>query len=243
METQGQWCDQKFCRDFGKIGAHNIKIYSHAENRYYCATCHHTFNADKGTFFDTLRTDRNVLLDGVAMLVERNSLRAISRIQHCKPNTVLHWLDLAGQHAAAVSKHFIRGLHLTQAQIDELWTFVKKNRTTCNWTIPAISVMPGSGGLSRCPVICVWSLISPMTAARKRRLHSCRHLRPALMADHPYLPVTSCLRISKRSSPTTVCPNLHLEDVREVDLANNLVGCWTLTCVMPRSTSIVKVDG
>ena len=128
METQGQWCDQKFCRDFGKIGAHNINIYSHAENRYYCATCHHTFNADKGTFFDTLRTDRNVLLDGVAMLVERNSLRAISRIKHCKPNTVLHWLDLAGQHAAAVSKHFMRGLHLTQAQIDELWTFVKKKQ-------------------------------------------------------------------------------------------------------------------
>jgi hypothetical protein len=154
METQGQWCDQKFGRDFGKIGAHNIKIYSHAERRYYCTTCHHTFNTDKDTFFDTLRTDRNVRLDGVAMLVERNSLRAISRIKHCKPNTVLHWLDFAGQHAAAVSQHFIRGLHLTQVQIDELWTFVKKNRNTFNRTIPALSVMPGSGGLSRCPVIC-----------------------------------------------------------------------------------------
>jgi hypothetical protein len=138
-------------------------------------TCHYTFNADKGPFFDTLRTDRHVLLDGVAMLVERNSLRAISRIKHCKPNPVLHWLDLAGQHAAAVSQHCIRGLPLTQAQIDELWTFIKKNRDTCNRTIPAISVMPGSGGLSHGPVMCVWSLISPMTAARKRRRHSCRH--------------------------------------------------------------------
>jgi hypothetical protein len=62
------------------------------------------------------------------MLVERNSLRAISRIKHCKPHTVLHWLDLAGQHAAAVSKDFIHGLHVTQAQFDELWTFIKKNR-------------------------------------------------------------------------------------------------------------------
>jgi hypothetical protein len=41
-------------------------------------------------------------------------------------------LDRAGQHAAAVSNHFIRSLHLTQAQIDELWTFVKKNRSTLN---------------------------------------------------------------------------------------------------------------
>ena len=138
METQGQWCDQKSCPDFEKTGTDNIRIYSHVERRYYCTTCKHTFSADKGTFFEILRTDRNVLWDAVAMLVERNSLRAISRIKHCKPNTILHWLDLAGQHAAAVSKHFIRALHLTQAQIDELWTFVKKNRSTFNPTIPAI---------------------------------------------------------------------------------------------------------
>jgi transposase-like protein len=138
METQRQWCDQKSCPDFGKIGTHNIRVYSHAERRYYCTTCNHTFSASKGTFFETLRTDRNVLLDAVAMLVERNSLRAISRIKHCKPNTVLCWLDLAGQHAAAVSNHFIKGLHLTQAQIDELWTFVKKNRSTFNQMIHLI---------------------------------------------------------------------------------------------------------
>ena len=185
METQRQWCDQKSCRDFGKIGAHNIRIYSHVERRYYCTTCHSTFSAEKGTFFDTLRTERNRLLDAVAMLVERNSLRAISRIKHCKPNTVLHWLDLAGQHAATVSKHFIHGLHLTQAQIDELWTFVKKNRNTFNRVIPTISVMPGSGELWLCPVICGWSITSPMIAVSRRPPPSWRHLRSARMADHP----------------------------------------------------------
>jgi transposase-like protein len=130
MDTDGQWCDNKFCVDFGKIGYKNIKVYSYAERRYYCVTCGQTFNFDKGNFFETLRTKRVVLLDAVALLVERNSLRAISRVKHSAPNTVLHWLDLAGQQAAAVSKHFVKGLHLTQAQIDELWTFVKKNRST-----------------------------------------------------------------------------------------------------------------
>src|SRR6266567_5049375 len=113
METQRQWCDQKSCPDVGQVGAHNIRTSSRVEGRYYCTTCTHTFRADKGTFFDTLRTERHVLRDAVAMLVERNSLRAISRIKHCKTNTVLHWLDLAGQHAAAVSAHFIHGLHVT----------------------------------------------------------------------------------------------------------------------------------
>lgn len=138
MEPERQWCDYESCPDFGKVGTGNIKVYSYAEQRYYCTTCDHTFIADKGTFFETVRTNRQVVLEALAMLVERNSLRAISRIKHCKPNTVLHWLDLAGQHVAAVSKHFIRGLHLTQAQIDELWTFVKKNRSTFNRTTPAI---------------------------------------------------------------------------------------------------------
>ena len=138
MEIQRQWCDQESCPDFGKIGTNNIRIYSHAERRFYCTTCNHTFCADKETFFETLRTEKNILLDAVAMLVERNSLRAIGRIKQSKPNTILHWLDLAGQHATAVSKHFIRSLHLTQAQIDELWTFVKKNRSILIQTIPAI---------------------------------------------------------------------------------------------------------
>ena len=138
MKTEQQWCDQKSCSDFGKIGHQNIKIYSYAEQRYYCTACQHTFSVDKGTFFETLRTERPMLLDAVAMLVERNSLRAISRVKHCKLDTVRHWLDLAGHQAAAVSRYFIRGLHLTQAQIDELWTFVKKNRSTFNHMIPAI---------------------------------------------------------------------------------------------------------
>jgi transposase-like protein len=154
METRRQWCEQTACPDFGKRDASNIKIYSHAERRYYCTTCQHTFSADIGTFFETLRSDRQRLLEAVAMLVERNSLRAISRVKHCKPNTVLHWLDLAGQHAAEVSQHFIRSLHVLQAQIDELWSFVKKNRSTFSPVIHLMSVMPGSGGPSLYLLIC-----------------------------------------------------------------------------------------
>ncbi len=138
MDTTRQWCDDTSCADFAKTGGRNIKVHSYTEHRYYCTTCRHTFSFDKGTFFETLRTERQPLLEAMAMLVERNSLRAICRIKQCKLQTVLHWLDLAGQHAAALSTHFIRGLHLTQAQIDELWSFVKKNRSTFNPVTPAI---------------------------------------------------------------------------------------------------------
>jgi len=51
------------------------------------------------------------------MWVEPNRLRASSRIKPCKPHTVRHWLDLAGQQAAAVSKDCIHGVYVTQARV------------------------------------------------------------------------------------------------------------------------------
>lgn len=153
MDTQQQWCDNESCPDFGRIGAHNIKTHSFAERRFYCITCQRTFSTDKGTFFETVRTPRRVLLDIVAMLVERNSLRAISRIKHRKADAVLHGLDLAGQQTAAVSRHIIYDLHLTQAQIGELWTFVKKNKNTGRRTTRLNPAIPGFGAPSRCRVI------------------------------------------------------------------------------------------
>ena len=121
METKRQWCDQKSCVDFGEIDRGNIIVHSDVDRSYYCTSSKHTFSADKGTFFETLRTNRQTLLDRVAMLVECHSLRAISRIKHCKLDTIGHWLDLAGQHVAAVSSHMIRSLHVAHAQIDELF--------------------------------------------------------------------------------------------------------------------------
>jgi transposase-like protein len=130
MELKHQWCDQIECRDFGKVDAGNIKVYSHVERRFYCTTCWHSFSADHGTFFETLRSERDQVLEVLALLGERNSLRGLERTKHYPANTILHWLDLAGQHLQTLSDTLIRSVRLNQAQIDELWTFVKKTRTS-----------------------------------------------------------------------------------------------------------------
>ena len=126
MELEQRWCDNVTCRDYGNVGAGNIQAFSHVERRYYCTTCRRTFSADKHTFFETLRCPRATILEALSLLVERNSLRAVARLTHHSPNRVLHWLDLAAQHGASVSVALVRDLHLTQVQIDELGTFVKK---------------------------------------------------------------------------------------------------------------------
>lgn len=64
MKTEGQWCDNALCPDCGKIGADNITIHSYAARRFRCTTCRCTFSADKGTFFDTLRTPRPIPYKG-----------------------------------------------------------------------------------------------------------------------------------------------------------------------------------
>src|SRR5260221_8886041 len=154
MELKGRWCQQAECRDYGKVDAGNIRVYCFSECRLYCRTCQHTFSADQGTFFETVRSERSAVLEVMGLLGERNSLRAIERLTHHPHKASLHWLDLAGRHVAAVSDHLIRDLPLTQAQIDELWTFVKKSKNIWNQTTRRIWATCGSGAPWHCRAAC-----------------------------------------------------------------------------------------
>ncbi len=140
MTLEQQWCANPTCQDFGRVNVGNIRVFSYTEQRTYCTTCRRTFSADHGTFFETLRSEQATVVETLALLTERNSLHAAERLTHHDHNTILHWVDLAGQHAAQVSRALICNLHLTQAQIDELWTFVKKTGA------PATRRSTGSGG-------------------------------------------------------------------------------------------------
>jgi hypothetical protein len=154
MELERRWCDNATCRDYGNVGAGNIQVFSHVERRLYCTTCRRTFSADKHTFFETLRCPRATILEALSLLVERNSLRAVARLTRHSPDRVLHWLALAGQHGASVSAALVRDLHLTQVQIDELWTFVKKSKRTADRKTPRTSATCGSGAPWPCPAGC-----------------------------------------------------------------------------------------
>lgn len=159
MELNRQWCDNPRCRTFGKLEAGNVQVYSYMERRYYCTTCIHTWSADHGTCFETLRSPRQRVVETVAELGERVSLRATGRLRHHTANTVLKWLDLAGAHTVAVSADVLRDLHLTYAQVDELWTFVKKNRRIWNPMIRRTGAICGFGAPWPCLVGCGWSAI------------------------------------------------------------------------------------
>ena len=53
------------------------------------------------------------------------------------------------------TQRFIRDVHPTQVQVDELWSFVKKNKRICNQVTLPTGVTPGCGVRSPCRVISV----------------------------------------------------------------------------------------
>lgn len=130
MKPDQQSCANRACPDFGKSGTDNIKVYSHKERRYYCLSCGKTFSESRASVFYHLRTHRQDFLEAISMLAERNSVRGIARVKGVKPDTVLHWLEIAGKQAVTVSNQLIHNLPRSQAQIDDLWTFVKKSPAT-----------------------------------------------------------------------------------------------------------------
>jgi hypothetical protein len=198
MELGQRWCDNTTCRDYGKVGAGNIKAFRSVERRYSCATCRRTFSADKHPFFETVRCPRATVLEALALLVERNSLRAAARLTRHSPNRVLHGLALAGQPGAAVGAALIRDLSLTQVQSDELWTFVKKRKPTASHTTPPMSATCGSGAPGPCPAGCASSAISATTAANRKPARFWPNSRPGPMGGRPASPGINCRRMSRR---------------------------------------------
>jgi IS1 family transposase len=63
---------------------------------------------------------------GAKLLAEGLGVRASARILEVDKDTVNWWLRCLGMHGAEVMAYHFRHLHLTECQLDELWTFVKK---------------------------------------------------------------------------------------------------------------------
>lgn len=136
MDRNQLSCPNPNCSYYGKQGAGNIRTHSNADNMYYCASCKERFSARKGTIFYNLNTDEEKVLLALKLLAERNSLRATARILDTTKESVSRWLRRAAQHTNMVSDYLLHELKISQAQIDELWSFVGKKRCHQKQTRP-----------------------------------------------------------------------------------------------------------
>jgi transposase-like protein len=127
-------CPNPKCKQYGKKGLGNVvsngtyRTQSTGKARLFlCRSCGRAFSSRTGTAFFDLRSPRKKVLMGLRLLAEGLGLRATSRVLDIKLDTTRRWLAVAALHCEQVSDMLVRDLNLSQVQVDELWTFVKKN--------------------------------------------------------------------------------------------------------------------
>ena len=64
------------------------------------------------------------------MLVEKTGVRAIERITGIHRDTVSAIMNDLAKHAREVTDFLITEVGLTKLEVDEMWSFIKKNKRT-----------------------------------------------------------------------------------------------------------------
>jgi len=122
MNPQDVFCTNIGCPARGQRGAGNIGIHSQQDKRYVCSVCHQTFSVTKGSLFYRLRSDPQVVLLVISLLVYGCPVQAIVKAFGLDERTVRSWWQRAGHQCAAVHEHIVgqSQLDLQQVQADEI---------------------------------------------------------------------------------------------------------------------------
>ena len=78
------FCWNPQCSEYGQVGRGNIRLFGRTQagtQCYHCRTCGKTFVETIGTVFYGQHHSQDTILEGLALLAERNSLAAIHRVK------------------------------------------------------------------------------------------------------------------------------------------------------------------
>lgn len=130
-KLEKQVCLNDKCLDYKKKNTGHItrKGFNNKGNQMYkCKTCGMRFPETKGTvFYKRHLTDEQIILI-CKLLVEKNGIRAIERIMEVHRDTISSLIDDLANHAREVTDFLITNIGLSQIEVDEMWSFVKKRK-------------------------------------------------------------------------------------------------------------------
>ena len=131
---EGLYCPHSECALFGQVEACQLERHAYygADRKalYRCRSCGKTFSETRGTFFFGLQTPREKVLTALSMVAEQGGIRATGRAMGVDKDTIQSWVERAGDHVEEVSAYLTVNCQMDEAQVDALWTFVKKKRPT-----------------------------------------------------------------------------------------------------------------
>ncbi len=128
---ENEFCSNKRCKDYGKIGKGNLIRYGTYKNNqiYKCKECNSRFSETKNTiFYNRKRLSKDQVLMVCRLLVEKNGIRAIERIMEIHRDTVSRLVTDLARHAKELNDFLLKDVELKETELDEFWTFVKKSK-------------------------------------------------------------------------------------------------------------------
>lgn len=123
-------CQNEQCYFFRKEKGKEItkqgKNYA-GHQRFLCRHCGMVFVETKGTPLYQRKLSEKKIKSICKELVEKKGIRATERTLSVHRDTVSSLLHALAAHAKEMSKYLVHDLGLNTYEVDELWTFVKKN--------------------------------------------------------------------------------------------------------------------
>ncbi len=113
--------------------------------RWRCLNCGRSFGQTLGTPLYRLKTAAAEIVRALQVVVHRGSLRAAEEQTGHNDETVATWLRRIGDRAEAITDLLARDLHLSEVEVDELWSFVgqKGHQTSAEQNDPLPADGPG----------------------------------------------------------------------------------------------------
>jgi IS1 family transposase/transposase-like protein len=128
----GQPCPNPACPHYRRMQQGNVSAIatyltqSGKRRIFRCHTCATHFAETRETVFFDLRTSEDQVMMALKMLLVRVDLAGICLVLGVTEETVLAWLRRAAHQAAAINRHLLRDLPVTQVQRDEMWNFIAR---------------------------------------------------------------------------------------------------------------------
>lgn len=149
-EASSAFCPNENCKDYGLQNHGNITVRGKygkdkTKDLLYCKTCGKRFASTRGTAFFGLHISDEKIEQIIHHAAEGVGVRATARLLGLNKDTVNRVILRAGEHCELVLSNLLRSLKLGEAQLDELWAFVKKRNILANMNLNRSSDKNGSG--------------------------------------------------------------------------------------------------
>jgi IS1 family transposase/transposase-like protein len=128
----GHPCPNKNCEHHGQLNKDNIisqstyMTQSGKRRIFHCNSCETNFSETRDTVFFDLRTPEDKVMMALKMILVKVGLSDISFVLDVKEETLLDWLCRAANKAKEINKALLKDLPVTEVQLDEMWSFVKR---------------------------------------------------------------------------------------------------------------------